>query len=77
MWFLLLVGSNRYLFGVLIERGKFVFAASFRKIEVIGMLSISNMSFLKTYRVKRNGNVSKMTKLINCTVVFLAWLDCW
>lgn len=28
VWFLLLVGLNRYLFGVLIGRGKFVFAVS-------------------------------------------------
>lgn len=47
MWFLLLAGLNKHLFEVLTERGKFVFTVTFRKIEVIVMLSISNMSFKK------------------------------
>lgn len=47
MWFLLLVGLNKHLFEVLTERGKFFFAVTFRKTEMIVMLSISNMSFKK------------------------------
>lgn len=76
MWFLLLIGLNKHLFEVLTKRGNFVFAVSYRKKQIM-VMSISNMSFKKTCRVSRNGNVSKITQLINCTVVFLAWLDCW